>query len=423
MKSFIKLDSTESTNGVVNIHFSTSDNLNKYFNKKIFIYECKYCEHIPISILNIPFVTNILPIIWLTNSVLEIDELDKTFYESISEFKKGYIRMYPQLAFKGSIITKEIVSNTYQVEKNLVLFSGGIDAICTVLRHINEKLSLLTLWGSADFPIDDYKGWEIHWNDINYNIKQLNLSCDYIKTNFCDFIPIWGKNLRGLVKPAHAEWWHDFQHGIGILGHAAPYAYIHKIGTVYIASSYDASRKPYTCASDPTIDNYVKFGNTKVVHDGYEWNRQDKIRFIAEKIKERDLKFKIHVCLRQYQLENCCHCEKCYRTILGLIAEGLSPDQYGFNIKSLDIKNMFSDLKYNIFINDDKKIVYKKIQERIIENQKNIPNKNIVKWFTDTDFDKINNNLPKYYKRCKNFVVINTRKFIGRLLRSLKIIK
>lgn len=287
MNSKVIINDISTANNVVYISFTVDKNIDKYFRKKNFIYSCSGCEIVPKSILVIPFVCNVLPIIWLTNSNLIIKELDKTFFNSIQEFKKGYINMYPQLEFKGNITANELIDNYYEPEVNLVLFSGGIDAICTVLRHQYENLNLLTLWGSADFPTNDTKGWNIQWENIKYNAKQLGFTPYYIKTNFCDFIPLWGKELFNLIKPVHGGWWHEMQHGIGILGHAAPYSYIHKIGKVYIASSFDESRKSYTCASDPTIDNFVAFGSTKVVHDGYEWNRQDKIHYIVKESHKR----------------------------------------------------------------------------------------------------------------------------------------
>ncbi|OUO13182.1 hypothetical protein [Bacteroides sp. An322] len=419
MNSKVIINDISPANNVVYISFTVDKNIDKYFRKKNFIYSCSGCEIVPKSILVIPFVCNVLPIIWLTNSNLIIQELDKTFFNSIQEFKKGYINMYPQLEFKGNITANELINNYYEPKVNLVLLSGGIDAICTVLRHQYENLNLLTLWGSADFPTNDTKGWNIQWENIKYNAKQLGFTPYYIKTNFCDFIPLWGKELSKLIKPVHGGWWHEMQHGIGILGHAAPYLYIHKIGKVYIASSFDESRKPYTCASDPTIDNFVAFGSTQVVHDGYEWNRQNKIHYIVKEGHKQNLKFKIHVCLRQYQIENCCHCEKCYRTILGLLAEGVSPTDYNFNYQPEDLKHILYDLKYNIFLNRDKIIAYKKIQERILENQNNIKDKRLVDWFKKTDLNKINQNLPKMKKR----IYQQMRHLIGKILRNFYLIK
>lgn len=401
MQPLINIQTVTRINNIVTVTFDTDKSLDCYFNYKKFIYSLPSNDYVPESILVIPFVCNILPLLWIKNAKLIVNEIDKSFLYSIDEFKKGYIKMYPKLKFDGTIHTHKIIENNYQAEKNVVLFSGGIDAICTVLRHKNENLKLLTLWGSADYPIHDTKGWEIHWSNIQFNSRQLNHPCEYIKSNFCDFIPLWGEELNKLASIEDEGWWHGFQHGIGIIGHAAPYAYINKINNVYIASSFDESRKPYKCASDPSIDNFVKFGSTNVIHDGYEWNRQEKIKFIAQEINKNKLKLDIHVCLKQYQLKNCCCCEKCYRTILGLLAENLNPSSYGFELQPHNITNIINDITYKIFLGKDKIIVYQQIQKRVLENEKNISNTQLVKWMKTVDFTNINNNYPKRLKILK----------------------
>lgn len=416
MKPFIKIEKVIKNYDSVNILFQTDDSLNQYFNIKEFNYSLLKCNIVPDSILIIPFICNVLPIVWLKNAILIVDKIDKSFLYSIEQFKLGYVNMYPNLKFNGSIQYKIIEENIYEPQQNLVLFSGGIDAICTVLRHKDENLKLLTLWGSADFPIKDTKGWQIHWNNINFNASQLGLHCDYIKTNFCDFIPLWGEELNKLVAQGKDSWWHGFQHGIGIIGHAAPYAYINKIKKVYIASSFDESRKPYTCASDPTIDNYVKFGCTEVIHDGYEWNRQEKIKFIVNAIKTQQLKLKIHVCLRQYQLENCCKCEKCYRTILGLLAEGISPKSVGFNFDDNDLPALIDDITHHIYLGKNKILTYKQIQDRVIENKDHIQSKLLIQWMSKVNLDKINDNIPQKIFTLKT----NIKKWIRKNKMKLK---
>ncbi len=77
-------------------------------------------------------------------------------------------------------------------------------------------------------------------------------------------------------------WWHGFQHGIQVIGHAAPITCLMGKSTVYFASSFTSKEKGIiTCASDPTIDNHLRFCQVKVVHDGYEFDRQDKVRDLA----------------------------------------------------------------------------------------------------------------------------------------------
>ena len=58
-------------------------------------------ECVPESILVIPLLCNILPIIWVNNATVYLNEIDKTFYKSIDEIKKGYKDMLPYIHFKG----------------------------------------------------------------------------------------------------------------------------------------------------------------------------------------------------------------------------------------------------------------------------------------------------------------------------------
>lgn len=46
-----------------------------------------------------------------------------------------------------------------------------------------------------------------------------------------------------------------------------------------------------------------------------------KMHYILYTIVKLDINVKFHVFLRQYQIENCCYCKKCYRMILSVLSE------------------------------------------------------------------------------------------------------
>lgn len=414
MEEIIEITQIVKNEKKIEIYFQTTKALNKYFNTNVFTYESSIYDLslIPDSILVIPFVANVIPIIWITNSELRVPSLDETFFHSLNDIKKGYQNMYPKISFRGKLSIELIQNNLYKPKGKIVLFSGGIDAICTTLRHINENIELLTLWGSADYPTNNPEIWNIHLNDLKEFANKMHLNISYIKTNFTEFIPCGYRILDQLLKPSTLHWWHDIQHGIGILGHVAPIAFLKQLETVYIASSYDIERQPYTCASDPSIDNFVKYGSTQVIHDGYELNRQDKISYIVQKTKELSLDINVHVCLHQNLRSNCCHCEKCYRTILGLLVEGADPNKFGFNIKDNDINKMIYDIENKMLFPKDKIVVYKQIQRRANINEKNIKNPIIIKWLKSINFERINSS--PYKKRQK--YITNLKRFIKDIL-------
>lgn len=304
-------------------------------------------SNVPLSIAVIPFVCNVLPIIWVQDTELIVDELDQQFYESIEKFKEGYIAMYPDMQFKGKVSPKQIINNQYAADKSAVLFSGGVDAFTTLISHIEENPSLITLWG-ADIAYNNVDGWKAVDKQVCDTSDLLDLDHYIVRTNFRDFIlDHILKNYLNTINPKYG-WWHDFQHGIGIISHAAPLAFKLGLEKVYIASSFTKNDiGSYTCASDPTIDNYVKFGSTKVVHDGYELNRQMKIKKICDYTEANKLNLPVRVCWVSKDGKNCCKCEKCYRTIMGVLAENKDPKSLGFERYDENIRHhMLKELRW-----------------------------------------------------------------------------
>lgn len=327
----IRINSIQINNNRIEVKFTVSPELSVYFNSDERLFWVKYSEdidNIPAEIAVIPFVVNVLPIVWVTNSELVLESIDKSFYDSISRFKEGYIKMYPNISFKGKITVNKIKNTEYQHDKAAVFFSGGVDAFSTLISHIKENPYMLTVCG-ADIALDDSEGWTNVKSLVKETITELKLPTPcYIKTNFTRFVS--QKDLNHLVRHSGDGWWHGFQHGIGLIGLAAPLAYLKHLSIIYIASSYTKD-VPHTCASDPTIDEYVRFGQTRVHHDQYEHSRQQKIQTIVNFCHNSGKHINLRVCYLSMGGENCGKCEKCLRTIFGLLAEGADPHDYGFN--------------------------------------------------------------------------------------------
>lgn len=401
MDNYIMIKHFVLEKGRATIDFEVSDNLKSYFKSTTFWYEMKGLENVPKSIVVIPFVCNILPIAWLANSTIFLQELDVDFYKSIEEIKKGYINMYPMLSFNGQVLPKTLVENKMQTKGSVVMFSGGVDAICTTIRHISEHPLLLTVWGSADYPVNDEDGWNKQWNNLLYNSKMLGLECHYVKSNFCELFNLWSPGCQDLIKNSGESWWHGFQHGIGILGHSAPFAYINKCRMAYMASSYHESQRPFTCASDPTIDSKMRYGSTECFHDAFELTRQDKVAVLVKYVEEKNIKFNLHVCLRQFQsTNNCCKCEKCYRTMLELMVEGADPHNFGFD--EVNVHDIIDDINNKLIIPFTVLPFYKDMQKKVEWGGKKL-NNDLVSWLNTVDFNKINSSICKkiYVFKCK----------------------
>ncbi len=96
--------------------------------------------------------------------------------------------MYPTIEFKGKVIAKKLVDNCVQGENGCIeLFSGGVDAFNTLVQHISEKTTLLTLWGS-DVGLSDIEGWKKVEKHLDSTAKQFGLDRVWVKTEFKKFI-------------------------------------------------------------------------------------------------------------------------------------------------------------------------------------------------------------------------------------------
>ncbi len=398
----IQIKKIDICNKTVKCQYEVEGSWEKYFNKDI-IPEITYdidISTVPKSILIIPFVCNILPIVWLCNATLIAGYIDKDFMEHIEEIKRGYKEMFPQFNFRGNISAKAQQNiSSDRIKKAAVFFSGGVDAFTTLFRHLEEMPLLLTIWG-ADISLKNEAGW----NQVNNYVKKTakNFQLDYIaiKSNFRTVINI--SKLNQLVKASGDGWWHAFQHGISIISHASPIAYLYGLQRVYIASSFPSSMKGnYVCASDPVIDNYVYFCGCRTIHDGYELNRQDKVHYLVSKVEESAIPIELRVCWESTGGENCCHCEKCYRTILEIISEGGDPNEYGFQWEPSDIIRCKKDMKRKItlppFFTEQ---FYPIIQSTFSKNKEKIKDYDKYEWLQKIDFNKFNDMPIKKIRYC-----------------------
>lgn len=408
MKNEFILDKVIIDNNRIDYKYHVNGNWQEAFeDKNVFFaeYDCDI-TNVPESIAVIPLLCNILPIAWLFDAEINVKTCDEDFFKSIEEFKKGYINMYPDLEFKGKIIVQKLQKNvTEKSNGSICFFSGGVDAFNTLLNHLDENVTLLTLCG-ADIKLEDVVGWHNVLNHIKFMSESFGIDFVTIKSNLKNFYN--EKVLNDKIQVIKKEWYHDFQHGIGIISFASLISYITKKTTVYFASSFTAKDiGSYTCASDPTIDNFVRFCGAKVIHDGYEFSRQDKVHNIVKYCLKNNKRLELRVCWQSTGGKNCCQCEKCYRTMLAIFAEGEDPRNYGFNYT----KKQLRQIKY---CNDDRFNYnkYSEIQRRMREKCSIDELPKELRWFYKMDIRKLGNNLYKVIGKFKGKIKNKIKRFL-----------
>lgn len=396
-KNILYLRETKSEKNVIKYSYKVEGDWSRIFTDDKF--EIQYSHSLAKcsqGVENIPFVCNILPIAWLYDAEIVLNALDEDFYRCIPDLRNGYVNMYPMLHFAKDVVkVKKLIPAEQSSEEKRVgcLFSGGVDAFSTMIAHYEEKPILFTLWGS-DVDVSNEKGWEMVDKHIREVSQIYGLEYVYIQSSFRKMIDEMILNLE-IGKIARDDWWHGFQHGIAILSHIAPLTGVFGLDKLYIASSFTKEDQGVTCASDPTIDNYMRFNGCKVIHDGYENNRQMKIHSICQFHKRTGMPVEVRVCYETDQGNNCCHCEKCTRTMLGIMAEGEDPRNYGFFCSNEELKEMeknFENIAYGqAFPNRIwRQKTYEQIQRAFKRNHTKETVPEGLRWFWDYDCEKLN---------------------------------
>lgn len=413
----IQLQSVNVVGNRIDYHYRASEELSNYFLEKAMFVEYSTCvEAVPKSLLVIPFVANVLPVIWMTNSVLWIEEIDRTFYDCLHRLKSAFQDLYPKAKLGGRLVAAKLIENTYTPSREaLLLFSGGIDAHVSYLRLRNEKPLLLNIqgWYRSTPDTEQCRVAEIDRMDIGEFAKQQSVEFEFVKSNFAVFVNanLFNKKFHRILGDSL---WHGFQHSMNFITIAMPIAYIKGIRSIYIASSFSLGHYGQ-CASYPTTDNEFKFAqNGRCVHDAFEMSRQEKVHYLVNYQKKSGKPYPVRVC--SFNDSNCCECDKCFRSILEIVAENGDIMNFGFNIQG-NLKEYYSDVMEKKIIQfgvvGESKKHWPDSIERMKQNYDNLDQKEFVDWFLNFDFiRKRKKAIYQYYYR--NFFRIIKRKLFGR---------
>lgn len=398
-------------NNVVSYKFEVSAELSKYFNSDTLWIEFdeNLCD-CPKSILTIPFVSIMLPIMWVTDSVLWVDDLDYTFYHATFFIQNAYQNLYRNHELKGRLVPSNLTRNEMKAsDDSFILFSGGVDAHTTYIRNRNEISRLVNIQGFYSNPQEPNKVAETDKKDISNFAKAENLNASFIKSNFA--VLISEKSYKPYAKIIGDSLWHGFQHSMAFISFTIPLAFKHHCSKILIASSFTVG-DGRVCASYPTTDNEFCFAtNGHAIHDGFELTRQEKIKVITDHQRAIARPYPIRVC--SFNDHNCCECEKCFRTILGIVAEGADIKDFGFYYPEESLTkhwiNVLNRKAGLMGFHNEAITHWPHIIKRMKENYQIIEDKEFVDWFLTFDFAKSKRKgMLKYYR--KNFFSILKRK-------------
>jgi hypothetical protein len=294
-----------------------------------FEYERIDLATVPPQVTLLPFLWTVAPIVWAIGREYEVEVLDPRVAESFELVRDELRTMYPSLAWSGAIRPRAVVAAPDPPRSDLThaaLFSGGVDSTFTALRYEGEGQLLISVWG-ADVRLTDHDAWaRITERNTKFAACHAGAFCT-VRSNFKSI----NYPLLNTLTPQVPNWWREVQLSPATLGLTAPLLYSNGIPLIRVASTLTAESAT-NYASLPRLDNLVSPATARVEHDGFELSRQDKIQKLVEWQRETGEPLTLRVCLTWVTKEggNCGRCEKCLRTMVGLLIAGADPVNFGF---------------------------------------------------------------------------------------------
>jgi len=298
------------------------------------------------SILNIPLITTMLPLAWLTGINIYVDRLDKNFKVSIDLLEKDFKKMYPELRTDLNVKAGELVENKINIDdserRTALLFSGGVDSTYSMITNLDLKPKLVMIWGIDGYP---YPKASEYWSNVISTYSELaenkGLELHIVKTDTRRVL-----HSRRIGHDFHRELldgtlWVRLQFALFMLPLIAPLS-IGRFDSLMLAAGHDPS---YSFVEGPEaiepIVPKIYWASLRSKLDGFI-PRYDKILKLKEVAQNEALKLRVcqsHKILGTNKL-NCSSCEKCYRTIIPLVINKIDPNNCGFNVNETTYQNM-----------------------------------------------------------------------------------
>ena len=366
----IFIDSKSSYNKVES-RITVSKDLEKYF--RCYDFFSSYDEDIcpSRSIINIPVLSIVLPIAWITGADVYVDELDDKFVKSMDALQLEYKKIYPKAPFKTRLFVSDTVESEPAPNDTALLFSGGIDSTYSLFSNVAVKPRLIMIFGVMDIPISNVKLQERIKTEYSNFAEREGLNLNFIHTNALEIMDhnrlrhLWGRFQGG----HEGDFWNGIGYALGHVGQVAPLS-IDRFSHLISAASYDAAHSilDNPDASSPDTDEKIAWGNLEVKHDGNLHRYQ---KMVALKNLLKNGRIKLRVCWSEpefflpYDSLNCSRCEKCLRTIASLVYVGIDPNECGFNVDDSTFKIMRFLFEENVLTHKQIKIWWKPLQKLI----------------------------------------------------------
>ena len=362
---------------------------------------------LPLEVLQLPALLNVAPVVWYAGGEVSVPFTDPLLEQGLERIRAHFKKMYPEEAWEGRLrFEGPPIPPSPTGGKSGMMFSGGLDSVMSLVLHADKPLVLITVAG-ADVRTEE--AWAKVRRSVTDVASAFGAENAFVRANIRSFLNYRRlSNIEPLLKHG-IQWWGGAQHGLAFVGLSAPIAWSRGIDRLYFASTHTESfAVPW--GSGPAIDNHIKWRGFEVVHDGYDMTRQNKIRAIIAYCEQHGVaRPVVRVCTSRFtdHSSNCGRCEKCLRTIAGLLVEDEDCRPWGFEVDAAEAlkrtEAAFASQRINM--RDDELFMWNDIRDRALARPEG--SSPLADWIRRYDFDA-------YRQRC---VVAQQRQ--GRLKSAL----
>lgn len=274
-----------------------------------------------------PWLACLVPLAVNLGEPLEISApVDPTLFSNVQELMTVWRCWYPHLHPIPIDVDLAVSTSPRTSPRTAALFSGGVDAWFTLLRHakgasVREIDDLISVWG-LDISLDNPDGFQA------------------MRTVQCDAAAAFAKEpIDMATNLCSTQWWNlanwgHLSHGCALaaIGLALEIRYQRLL--VPSTHRYD-HLTPW--GSHPLTDPLLSSSLTQIVHDGAGYSRAEKTEFIIGFDMALNT---LQVCWHTQSYRNCGRCSKCYRTMITLMlldALGRCPR---FDLETVDPKKI-----------------------------------------------------------------------------------
>lgn len=245
-------------------------------------------------------------------SVVVHGAVSRQLLSNLTEFRDAWHCWLPQ-QYARIDINVDQVRDPPPPQSNggaIIAYSGGVDAAFSVWRHATSQLGFRTqpikmcaMAHGLDIPLSDADAFQFASARAAEALKTLGVELVTVRTN-----------LREII---HLDWEHTF--ATAVVSCLQQLKRLARVGIVASSEPYNSLVLPW--GSSPVTDHLLSSSSFAVMHDGAAYSRTQKVAMLAAWSPGCA---NLRVCWQVGSKgRNCGRCEKCLRTMLNFVANGL----------------------------------------------------------------------------------------------------